>query len=72
MAKKCDYYMIRSDGVILVRTYSTTNKYLKQLETGVDDYDEAIDIGEFVNGEYKPKYYTYIETDREIEERINL
>ena len=24
------------------------------------------------NGEYKPKYYTYIETDREIEERINL
>ena len=63
---KCDYLTTRSDGVILVKTYSTENKYVKQVETGLE-YDEAIDIGEKVGEEYKPTRYTYVETDKEIE-----
>ena len=63
---KCDYLTTRSDGVILVKTYSTENKYVKQVETGLE-YDEAIDIGEKVGEEYKPTKYTYVETDKEIE-----
>ena len=61
---KCDYLTTRSDGVILVKTYSTENKYIKQVETGLE-YDEAIDIGVYENG-YKPLNYTYVETDKEI------
>ena len=61
---KCDYLTTRSDGVILVKTYSTENKYIKQVETGLE-YDEAIDIGVYQNG-YKPLKYTYVETDKEI------
>ena len=63
---KTEYYTTRNDGVILVRTYSTENKYIKQVETGLE-YDTAIDIGVYDN-EYKPLKYTYIETDKEIEE----
>ena len=63
---KCDYLTTRSDGVILVKTYSTENKYIKQVETGLE-YDEAIDIGVYENG-YKPLKYTYVETDKTIEE----
>ena len=63
---KCDYLTTRSDGVILVKTYSTNNKYIKQVETGLE-YDEAIDIGEKVGEDYKPTKYTYVETDKEIE-----
>ena len=63
---KCDYLSTRSDGVILVKTYSTENKYIKQVETGLE-YDEAIDIGEKVGEDYKPTKYTYVETDKEIE-----
>ena len=63
---KTEYYTIRKDGVILVKTYSTENKYIKQLETGLE-YDSAIDIGIYENGVYKAKKYTYIETDKEIE-----
>ena len=62
---KCDYLTTRSDGVILVKTYSTDNKYIKQVETGLE-YDEAIDIGVYQNG-YKPLKYTYVETDKEIQ-----
>ena len=36
---KCDYLTTRSDGVILVKTYSTENKYIKQVETGLE-YDQ--------------------------------
>ncbi|MDY2575751.1 MAG: hypothetical protein SOW55_07290 [Bacilli bacterium] len=62
---KCDYLSTRSDGVILVKTYSTDNKYIKQVETGLE-YDEAVDIGVYQNG-YKPLKYTYVETDKEIQ-----
>ena len=62
---KCDYLTTRSDGVILVKTYSTNNKYIKQIETGLE-YDEAVDIGVYQNG-YKPLKYTYVETDKEIQ-----
>ena len=67
MAKKCDYFKTREDGVILVKTYSTTNKYIKQVETGLE-YTDAIDVGQYVNGVYKPLKYTYVETEKEIEE----
>ena len=54
------------DKTILVKTYSTANKYLKQVETG-NEYTEAVDIGILENGVYKPKYYTYTETNELIE-----
>ena len=68
---KCDYLTTRSDGVILVKTYSTENKYIKQVETGLEYY-EAVDIGVYKNGGYKPLKYIYVETDKEIqvEEKI--
>ena len=62
---KTEFYMKRSDNVILVKTYSTENKYIRQVETGLE-YDEAIDIGEKVGEEYKSTKYTYVETDKEI------
>ena len=67
---KCDYLTTRSDGVILVKTYSTDKKYIKQVETGIE-YDEAIDIGVYENG-YKPLKYTYVETDKEIQVEVEL
>ena len=63
---KTEFFMKRSDNAILVKTYSTENKYIKQVETGFE-YDEAIDIGEKVGENYKPTKYTYEETDKEIE-----
>ena len=62
---KTEYYATRNDGVILVKTYSTENKYIKQAETGLE-YDEAIDVGVEVGGKYYPKNYTYIETEKGI------
>ena len=64
---KTEYYSTRTDGVILVKTYSTENKYIKQPETNLE-YDIAIDVGEVELGIYKPKNYTYEETDNEIKE----
>ena len=64
---KTEYYSTRTDGVVLVKTYSTENKYIKQLETNLE-YDIAIDVGEVELGIYKPKNYTYEETDNEIKE----
>ena len=64
---KTEYFNTRNDGVILVKTYSTENKYIKQLETNLE-YDIAIDIGILELGEYKPMNYTYEETDNEIKE----
>ena len=64
---KTEYYTTRNDGVLLVKTYSTEKKYIKQVETGLE-YDEAIDVGVEVGGKYYPKNYTYIETNKEIEE----
>ena len=62
---KTEFYMKRSDNIILVKTYSTENKYIRQVETGLE-YNEAIDIGEKVGEDYKPTKYTYEETDKEI------
>ena len=64
---KTEYYSTRTDGVVLVKTYSTENKYIKQLETNLE-YDIAIDVGEVELGIYKPKNYTYEETDELIKE----
>ena len=64
---KTEYYSTRTDGVILVKTYSTENKYIKQLETNLE-YDIAIDVSEVEIGIYKPKNYTYEETDELIKE----
>ena len=63
---KTEYYDTRTDGVILVKTYSTENKYIKQLETNLE-YDIAIAIGIEENNIYKPKFYSYEETDKIIE-----
>ena len=68
---KTEFYMKRSDNVILVKTYSTENKYIRQVETGLE-YDEAIDIGEKVGEDYKPTKYTYEETDKPIEEEETI
>lgn len=38
-----EYFMTRSDGVILNRTYSDAGKYVVQNETGIA-YSEAIDV----------------------------
>lgn len=53
-----EYYMTRSDGVKLYRTYSNNKKMIMQLQTGVE-YDEAIDV------ENAP--YTYVESLNEIQ-----
>ena len=63
---KTEFFTKRSDNVILVKTYSTEKKYIKQVETGLE-YDEAVDIGEKVGENYKPTRYTYEETNKEIE-----
>ena len=49
---------VNEDGTELYKTYSDTNKYILQVETGIE-YSEAIDIDSTT--------YTYIETDKEIE-----
>ena len=54
------------DKTILVKTHSTENKYIKQVETG-NEYTEAVDIGILENSVYKPKYFTYTETNKLIE-----
>ena len=58
MIKK-EYLETRADGVKLYRTYSDTNHYIRQIETG-NIYFDAIDI------EGAP--YTYEETDELIGE----
>lgn len=62
---KCEYFDTRSDGVILVKTYSDSNKYILQNETN-NEYDIAIDVGFKKNNIYEPIYYSYIETDKEL------
>ena len=66
---KTEFFMKRNDNVILVKTYSTENKYIRQVETGLE-YDEAVDIGEKVGEDYKPTKYTYEETNKEIEVEV--
>lgn len=67
---KCEYYNTRKDGVMLVRTFSDNNKYIHQVETGID-YTDAIDVGEVDGENCRPIKFTYIETDIEIEEEEN-
>ena len=70
---KCEYLETRSDGVILVKTSSTDNKMLYQKETGLLMID-PIDVGDRYFDEvafevkYKPKFYTYIESETDIPE----
>ena len=54
-----EFYETRYDGVNLYRTYSDTNHYIRQIETGVV-YSDAVDV------EDAP--YTYEETEQLIEE----
>ena len=54
---KRDFYMTRKDGVNLYKTYSDSNMYIIQNETGIK-YSEAVDV------ENAP--YTYSETDETI------
>ena len=63
---KCEFFKKTSEGLILCRTYSSKNYLLLQNETG-EKYIEAIDISIEENGVYKPKYYTYTETNELIE-----
>lgn len=53
-----EFYGTRFDGVNLYKTYSDTNHYIRQKETGVV-YSDAVDV------EDAP--YTYEETDELIE-----
>lgn len=53
-----EFYKTRQDGVNLYRTYSNTNHYIKQVQTGVI-YSEAVDV--------ETSKYTYEETNKEIE-----
>jgi hypothetical protein len=59
---KQEYYKTRNDGVRLIKTYSDSNKYIIQVETGIE-YDVAIDVF--------PLRYTYIESDKDIEAENN-
>ena len=63
---KCEFFKKTIEGLILCRTYSNENYLLLQNETG-EKYIEAIDISIEENGVYKPKYYTYTETNELIE-----
>ena len=59
---KTEFYRTREDGIDLYRTYSDTNKYILQVETGIE-YDEAVDVAD-ENGNIR---YTYEETNKDIE-----
>lgn len=59
---KPEFYKTREDGVDLYISKSKNNKYIKQIETGIE-YAEAIDVAD-ENGNIG---YTYEETDRDIE-----
>lgn len=52
---KTEYFMTRTDGVILNRTYSDEGFYILQNETSIE-YSEAVDV------EGAP--YTYSETSK--------
>lgn len=56
-----EFYRVREDGVVLYRTYSDSDHYIKQVETGAV-YSEAIDV--------KNAPYTYEETEEKIEREL--
>ena len=53
-----DFYKTRKDGVKLFKTYSDSDMYIRQVETGIE-YSEAIDV--------EDASYTYEETNKAIE-----
>ena len=69
---ECKLLRVREDGVFLVQSKSDENKMLLQKETG-RELPDPIDVGERYFDEkafevkYKPKFYTYIETDKDLE-----
>lgn len=63
---KTEFYRTREDGIDLYRTYSDADKYILQVETGIE-YDKAIDVAD-ENGNIR---YTYEETEKEIEREDN-
>ena len=63
---KTEFYRTREDEIDLYRTYSDINKYILQVETGIE-YDEAVDVAD-ENGNIK---YTYEETEKDIERDDN-
>lgn len=56
-----EYYDTRDDGIMLYRTYSDINHYIRQIETG-NVYSEAIDV--------EGASFTYEETEEVIEQEI--
>ena len=56
-----EFYKQRKDGVILYRTYSDNNRYIRKVGT-TEEYSEAIDV--------EGRGFTYEETDKEIEEFV--
>ena len=56
---KTEFYITRSDGVNLYRTYSDEGFYLVQNETGIE-YSEAVDVEDAA--------FTYSETDKVVED----
>lgn len=54
-----EYYDTRDDGIMLYRTYSDINHYIRQIETG-NVYSEAIDV--------EGASFTYEETEEVIEQ----
>lgn len=54
-----EYYDTRDDGIMLHRTYSDINHYIRQIETG-NVYSEAIDV--------EGASFTYAETEEVIEQ----
>ena len=64
--KKCEFFGY-SEGGMLVRTYSDEGYYIIQVETQIP-YPDAIDWGIEENGEYRPLYFTYVESLEKIKE----
>ena len=54
-----EQYKVRSDGVVLWRTYSDAGYLIRQVETGTE-YSEAVDVANAP--------YTYAETETKIPE----
>lgn len=57
-----EYYRTRSDGVNLYKSYSDSDFYIKQEETG-NIFEVAIDIEGLI--------YTYTETDQKIHAEVD-
>ena len=65
------FYRTREDGVELMETYSTENKNLQQIETGVIYGSSVIDVILGYNDGVPYGAYTYEETDEDIETEEN-